>query len=215
MLRDAGFAIRQFLKAPGFTGAAIFTLALAICANLTIFSAADAVLLHPLPYPHPEQLVIVQENLPAHNLHQIAPSPENFAEFRRRADVFSAIAGIINNDVTLSGNGSPEYADSARVSPSLFPMLGVVPVLGSLFTSAQEQPGQDSVVILSEARGFVASAPTARLLARRFKSIAFRIVLLAWSAPPRCIAPKPMFGGPSPSRRRKLRRTRGVLIMWM
>ena len=151
MLRDAGFAIRQFLKAPGFTVVAIFTLALAICANLAIFSAADAVLLHPLPYPHPEQLVVVQENLPAHNLHQIAPSPEDFAEFRRRADVFSAIAGIINNDVTLTGNGSPEYADSARVSASLFPMLGVVPVLGSLFTSAQEQPGQDRVVILSEA----------------------------------------------------------------
>ena len=90
MLRDAGFAIRQFLKAPGFTVVAIFTLALAICANLAIFSAADAVLLHPLPYPHPEQLVVVQENLPAHNLHQIAPSPEDFAEFRRRADVFSA-----------------------------------------------------------------------------------------------------------------------------
>src|SRR6516225_6398268 len=151
MLRDAGFAIRQFLKAPGFTVVAIFTLALAICANLAIFSAADAVLLHPLPYPHPEQLVLVQENLPAHNLHLIAPSPEDFAEFRRRADVFSAIAGIINNDVTLTGSGSPEYADGATVSASLFPMLGVVPVLGSLFTSAQEQPDQDRVVILSEA----------------------------------------------------------------
>ena len=66
MLRDAGFAIRQFFNAPGFTVVAIFTLALAICANLAIFSAADAVLLHPLPYPHPEQLVVVQENLPAH-----------------------------------------------------------------------------------------------------------------------------------------------------
>ena len=213
MLRDGGFAIRQLLKAPGFTVVAIFTLAFAICANLAIFSAADAVLLHPLPYPHPEQLVVVQENLPAHNLHQIAPSPEDFAEFRRRTDVFSAIAGIINNDVTLTGNGSPEYADSARVTASLFPMLGIVPVLRSLFTSAQEQPGQDSVVILSEARGFVASAPTARLLARRFKSIACRIVSSAWCAPPPCIAPKPMCGCPSPSHRRKSLRTRAVRIM--
>src|SRR5437868_12184117 len=99
MFQDARFTIRQLLKAPGFTLVAIFTLALSICANLVIFSAADAILLHPLPYRHPEQLVLVQENLPAHNLRQIAPSPEDFAEFRRRADVFSAIAGIINNDV--------------------------------------------------------------------------------------------------------------------
>ncbi len=151
MLQDAQFAVRQLLKAPGFTVVAILTVALAIGANLAIFSATDAVLLHPLPYPHPEQLVVVEENLPAHNLRQIAPSPEDFAEFRRRADVFSAIAAIVNNDVTLTGGGSPEYADGARVSASLFPMLGVVPVLGSLFTTAQEQPGQDRVAILSEA----------------------------------------------------------------
>lgn len=70
----------------------------------------------------------MQENLPAHISHQIAPSPQDFAEFRRRADVFSAIAGIINNDVTLTGDGAPEYADGAQVSASLFRMLGVVPV---------------------------------------------------------------------------------------
>ena len=63
---------------------------------------------HPLPYPHPERLVVLQENLPGHNLREIAPSPEDFAEFRSRADVFSAMAGIINNDVTLTGSGSPD-----------------------------------------------------------------------------------------------------------
>src|SRR5205085_1555155 len=60
MFQDARFTIRQLLKAPGFTLVAIFTLALSICANLVIFSAADAILLHPLPYRHPEQLVLVQ-----------------------------------------------------------------------------------------------------------------------------------------------------------
>src|SRR5215469_5282057 len=116
MVQDVHFAVRQFLKAPGFAVVAILTVAFAIGANIAIFSATDAVLLHPLPYPHPEQLVVIEENLPAHNLHQISPSPEDFAEFRRHADVFSAIAGIVNNDVTLTGNGSPEYADGARVS---------------------------------------------------------------------------------------------------
>jgi putative ABC transport system permease protein len=60
-------------------------------------------------------------------------------------------AGIINNDVTLTGKGSPEYADAARDSAGSFLVLGVVPVLGTLFTSEQEQPGQDRVVILSDA----------------------------------------------------------------
>ena len=81
MLQDVRFAFCQLLKAPGFTIVAIFTLALAICANLVIFSAADAVLLHPLPYPHPERLIVVQEDLPAHSLRQIAPSPEDLRNF--------------------------------------------------------------------------------------------------------------------------------------
>jgi putative ABC transport system permease protein len=150
MLQDARFAFRQLVKTPGFTLIAILTLALAIGANIAIFSAADAVLLHPLPYPHADQLVVVQENLPAHALSDIAPTPEDLAEFVRRQTCFSQIAGVINNDVTLTGDGSPEYADGARVSASLFPMLGVVPILGSLFTSEQEQPGKDAVAILSE-----------------------------------------------------------------
>ena len=150
MLQDVRFVIRQLLRTPGFTLVAILTVALAISATVAIFSAADAVLLHPFPYPHPQQLVVVDEDLPAHGLRAIPPSPEDFAEFRRSVDCFTGIAGIINNDVTLTGSGAPEYADGARVSASLFPMLGIVPVLGSLFTSEQEQLGQDLVAILSE-----------------------------------------------------------------
>src|SRR6516164_4575221 len=129
MLQDVRFVIRQLLRTPGFTLVAILTLALAISATVAIFSAADAVLLHPFPYPHPQQLVVVDEDLPAHSLRAIPPSPEDFAEFRRSVDCFTGIAGIINNDVTLTGSGAPEYADGARVSASLFPMLGIVPVL--------------------------------------------------------------------------------------
>lgn len=150
MLQNTRFVFRQLLKSPGFTIVAILTLALAIGANIAIFSAVDAVLLHPLPYPNPDRLVIVQENLPAHNLRDIAPSPEDFAEFRRRATSFAQIAAMINNDVTLTGDGAPEYADSARITANVFPMLGIVPFLGSLFTSDEEQPGKEHVVILSE-----------------------------------------------------------------
>lgn len=149
MLQDARFAFRQLLKSPGFTLIAILTLALAIGANTAIFSAADAVLLHPLPYPNPDQLVILQENLPAHSLQDIPPSPEDFAAFRRDSRSFAQIGAMISGDANLA-EGAPEDVDDARVSPSLLPMLGIVPVLGSLVPADSEQPGKDRVAILSE-----------------------------------------------------------------
>ncbi len=151
MLQDFQFALRQFLKSPGFSIVAVLTLALAIGANVAIFSAADAVLLHPLPYPNSDQLVIVQETLPAHGLTAIAPSPPDFAEFRRRATCFSQIAAMIAGDVTLTGDGPPEDVPDARISASMFPMLGIAPILGSLFSSDEEQIGRNRVAILSEA----------------------------------------------------------------
>ena len=151
MGQDVRFACRQLLKSPGFAMVAILTLALAIGANTAIFSAADAVLLHPLPYPNSDQLVIVQENLPGHGLTAIAPSPEDFAEFRRRATCFTEIAGMISGDVTVTRDGAPEDVPDARISSSVFPMLGIAPILGSLFSADEEQPGRNRVAILSEA----------------------------------------------------------------
>jgi hypothetical protein len=150
MLQDARFAFRQLLKTPGFTFIAILTLTLAIGATTAIFSAADAVLLHPLPYFEQDRLVIVQENFPAHNLKGVPPSPEDFAVFRRDTHSFAQIAAMISGDANLGGDGQPEDLDDARVTASLFPMLGIVPALGSLFTADQEQPGNDHVAILSE-----------------------------------------------------------------
>ncbi len=151
MLQDFRFALRQFLKSPAFSIVAVLTLALAIGANTAIFSAADAVLLHPLPYPNSDQLVIVQETLPAHGLTTIAPSPQDFAEFRRRATCLTQIAAMIGGDVTLTGDGPPEDVPDARISASMLPMLGITPMLGSLFSSDEEQIGRNRVAILSEA----------------------------------------------------------------
>ena len=75
MLHDLQFAFRQLLKSPGFSVVAILTLALSIGANTAIFSAIDAVLLHPLPYPDPDRLVIVQETLPRYALHGMRRLP--------------------------------------------------------------------------------------------------------------------------------------------
>jgi putative ABC transport system permease protein len=150
MLQDFQFALRQLLKSPGFSFVAILTLALAIGANTAIFSAIDAVLLHPLPYPDPDRLVIVQETLPHYSLHDIRPTAADYAEFRRQATCFTQIAAVTGAVATLTGDGQPEDVPALRISASAFSMLGVVPVLGGLFTSDDDQPGRDHVAILSE-----------------------------------------------------------------
>lgn len=150
MFQDLGFAFRKLLKTPGFALVAILTLALAIGANTAIFSAADAVLLHPLPFPNPDQLVIVQENLPRYSLQNIPPSAPNFAEYRRRATCFTELGASISGDVTLTGDGAPQDVPGERITAGAFPMLGIAPIIGSLFTTEEEQPGKDRVVILSE-----------------------------------------------------------------
>lgn len=150
MLQDVRFAIRQLLKDPGFSVVAVMTLSVAIGASTAIFSAVDAVLLHPLPYPDPDRLVVVTENLPHYGLEGLQPSFSEFLEYRRLATCFSAVAAVESGDGTLTGEEQPEDADGRRVTSAAFPMLGVKPIVGRLFTTDDEQYGRDHVVILSE-----------------------------------------------------------------
>jgi putative ABC transport system permease protein len=149
-MRDVRFALRQLAASPGFACVAILTLALAMAASTAIFSAVDAVFLHPLPYPDPDRLVIVQEDLPRFALRSIAATPQDFVEFRREATSFSYIAGINETDAALSGDGNAEFVTTLRISAAAFPMLNATPLAGGLFTSDAEQPGRDRVVVISE-----------------------------------------------------------------
>src|SRR5882757_2763671 len=144
MMQDFRFALRQMLKSPGFTVVAILTLGLAIGANTAIFSAIDAVLLHPLPYPDPDRLVTVRETLPKYSLRGITPTAADYAEFRSQAKCFSEIAAVTGATATLSGDGQPEDVPAERVTASAFP------ILGGLFTADDDQTGRDHVAILSE-----------------------------------------------------------------
>src|SRR5579864_4671132 len=150
MLQDIRLAGRQLLKNPGFSIVAVSTLAIAIGANTAIFSAVDAVLLHPLPYRDPDRLVVVTENLPHYGLTGMAPSFSEFLEYRRLATCFSQIAAVEWGDARLTGDGQPEDADGKRVTSAAFPMLGIKPIVGGLFTTDDEKYGQDHVAILSE-----------------------------------------------------------------
>jgi putative ABC transport system permease protein len=151
MLSDFRFALRQFLKSPGFSLVAVLTLALAIGANTAIFSAVDAVLLHPLPYADPDRLVIVGENLRHFNLTKIPASPPEVVDYRNMATTFAQIGAVDNSGAfTLTGDGNPETIPGTHVTASVFAMLGVKPVAGGLFTPEQEQYGQDHVAVISE-----------------------------------------------------------------
>ncbi|HEY6290337.1 MAG TPA: ABC transporter permease [Terriglobia bacterium] len=122
LFKDLGFALRLIRTSPGFTIVAILTLALGIGANTAMFSFVDAVLLRPLPYPHPEQIVMVWEKPPDGERNAI--STLNFLDWKRENTVFSAIEAETGGSVTLTGGDRPEQIQGARESASFFDILG-------------------------------------------------------------------------------------------
>jgi putative ABC transport system permease protein len=150
MLRDLKLAIRTLLKSPGFSIVAILTLALCITANTAIFSAVDAVLLHPLPFPHPEQLVDLTKTMPMFELFKSVASALDFMDYRDHSKSFSEMAALEAGQFNLTGDRQPERIPGMRVSASLFPLLGVKPILGRAFSIEEEQWGRNKVVILGE-----------------------------------------------------------------
>jgi putative ABC transport system permease protein len=150
MIRDFRYAIRALIKSPAFTLVAVLTLALGIAANTAIFSAVDSVLIHPLPFPHPEQLVDITKTMPMFELTHSVSSPLDFQDYRTQSKAFSDIAAIERGQFNLTGDRSPERVPGMRISASLFPMLQVKPLLGRAFVNEEEQWGRDKVVILSD-----------------------------------------------------------------
>jgi putative ABC transport system permease protein len=149
--RDLRVATRTLRRAPTFTLAAVFTLALGIGANTAIFSVYDGVLLKPLGYGDEGRLVAVHELVPssAQPTTRVPVNALHFQEWRRQIHAIDNIALIGGISLDLTGNGEPERLSAARVSPSLFPMLGARMQLGRAFREDEDQPGHDNVVILS------------------------------------------------------------------
>jgi predicted permease len=147
---DLGVAARALRRHPALGGIAVATLALAIGANTAIFSVVDAVLLRPLSYPRADRLVSVHES--ADELRHVSPLiPVNAAHFetwRRETRSFEQMALVGGVRFNLTGLGEPRRVPGARVSPSLFPMLGVKTSLGRTFTPDEDRPGHDRVVVV-------------------------------------------------------------------
>ena len=146
-LQDLRYGVRQLLRSPGFTTIAIITLALGIGANAAIFSFVNAVLLKPLPYPHPEQIVSVWEKRPDGGSNPI--STLNFLDWQRQNRCFQFLSAITQGTVTLTGSGSPEELKVYRVSASYFKVLGLDATLGRTFAESEDEVGNDREVVLS------------------------------------------------------------------
>jgi predicted permease len=147
--QDIRLGLRQLRKNPGFAAVAILTLALGIGANTAIFSVINSVLLRPLPYHDPENLVMVWESNSQHINSHNTVSPPNFLDWQNRNTVFSSMSFIFDERDNLTGNGDPEEIVVQNVSTNFFSLLGVNLLFGPGFRPENSQAGHDDVVILS------------------------------------------------------------------
>jgi putative ABC transport system permease protein len=163
--KDLRYAVRMMLRQPGFTVVAILTLGLGIGANSAIFSVVNAVLLRPLPYPAPEQLVMLWESKTEQGLggarFKGTVSFSNFKDWREQNDSFADLAAYQQAGYSLPGKDAPERVTGATVTPNFFDVIGVQPQMGRGFGEAGKQPGGSRLVVLSDAlwrRNFGADA---------------------------------------------------------
>jgi predicted permease len=150
--QDLRYGARMLMKRPGFTLIAVITLALGIGANTAIFSVVNAVLLKPLPYPESEQLMMVYGEFPALKTNQMRLSALEYVDFQQRTRSFAS-SGVFDGSGSANlaphDGGEPERVERAMLTPEIFAVLQVAPMLGRVFTSEEAQAGRDDVVVLS------------------------------------------------------------------
>jgi predicted permease len=147
LLQDLRYGIRQLRKSPGFAAVAIVTLALGIGVNTIIFSVVNGVLLSPLPFSNPDQLVTLHENKP--NFEGGSLSYPNFRDWQKDNRTFSSMAVARLYGFGLTGAGEPEQVTGEFVSSDFFPILGVNPVLGRSFAAGEDEVGAGPVAMIS------------------------------------------------------------------
>lgn len=151
LIKDIKFAIRTLIKKPGFTSIAIVTLALGICASTTVFSVVDAVVLRPLPFAQPQRLVSIFRNIPGQKDAEGGMTQKVFVELRDRNQSFDSVASYVEWGFNLTGQGTPDHVDGAKVSADFFKVLGTQPIAGRTFNPGEDRAGANHEVVLSEA----------------------------------------------------------------
>ncbi len=149
-LQDLRYAARSILKTPGFTTIAILTLALGIGANIAIFTVVNAVLLQPLPFPHPERLVRVFDDLNGAGAKDVGMSEPEFEDLRDRSGVFDNISVLFPGSTALSGGDHTERIEMLVTSSDYFQLLGAQAELGRVYGPRDAQPGFTESVVISD-----------------------------------------------------------------
>src|SRR2546423_13294933 len=130
LLKDIRYGVRGLVKRPAFTVVALATLALGIGANTAIFSVVNAVLLRPLPFKDPEQLVMVWEDATFAGFPRNTPAPANYVDWKAQNQVFEGMAALDERSFNLTGDGEAEKIEAYGVTANFFPLLGIKPALG-------------------------------------------------------------------------------------
>ena len=149
LLQDVRYALRLLRKSPGFTAAAVLTLALGIGANAAIFSVANAFLRKPIWFPEIERLAVVINNLPGESMGRNSVTPADYLAWKTQSQSFEEVGAYEWSDVNLTGNGDPQKLTGANVTSNFLEILQMRPQLGRAFLLEEEQPGHDQEVILS------------------------------------------------------------------
>jgi len=147
LLKDIRYALRTLRKSPGFTIAAILTLALGIGSNTARFSVIPAVLLRPLPFPEPDRIMQVASTTQIRKFS--SESYPDFFDYRQRNRSFAYLSAYHSTSKTLTGIGEAQHIEANVVTPGFFEALGVQPTLGRTFRPEEEKPG-NRVAILSD-----------------------------------------------------------------
>lgn len=147
--KDIRFGLRTLVRNPATSLLAMLTLALGIGANSAIFSVVNRVLLDPLPYPQPDELIVLVESAPKLGFPRFSTSPPNFDDFRRQNRSFEHLSAYRRERLNLTGREQPEVILGAAVSPDFFRMLKVDPAPGRGFRDEEGRPGQARAAVLS------------------------------------------------------------------
>ena len=143
-------AVRSLIKAPGFSAAVVLTLAVGLGANSALFAVVNHILLRPLPYAAPARLVAAGEIRDGLRGRPGPASAPAFLAWQREATTLERVAAYRPWGFVLTGSGDPERLTGARVSADLFPLLGITPILGRVFTADEDVFGKPRVALVSE-----------------------------------------------------------------
>ena len=153
LLQDIRYAVRMLARNPGFTAVAVLALALGIGAATAVFSLVNAVLIRSLPYSEPERLVYVWSPNPRLQIpvQELSPGNADFAAWQGQSHSFSNLALFTLTRFNVAGESATESVGGSRVTASFFPTMGVVPELGRVIEARDDQPGHESVAVISDA----------------------------------------------------------------